>query len=425
MNDCHESILRNLSVPPILTKKDKVFIYEIALEYIDEYVKENLLLFYEEDFHNALYDSLKEYLETLFENMYGLTFLNDCHSIMKEAIRWYFVYIIPMRSNKHLTKPITNNKITKLETQINILRNIPQPQQRSDDWYSFRHNMITASSAWKVFGSQANMNQLIYEKCKPYMKFSSNVNTESPLHWGQKYEPLSVLLYEKIYETQVEDFGCIKDDNHPYLGASPDGINVDKTSRLYGRMLEIKNIVNREITGIPKKEYWIQMQLQMNVCRLNECDFLETKFVEYDNYQAFIEDSDENNKLLTKNTNKMKGAFLYFNENDVPKYIFPSMDLTFDELEMWINTTIEKTNLLWVRTIYWKLDIISCVLVCRNKAWFNSAVKKIADIWSIIEKEKISGYTHRAPVARKTTKPDISNQSKCLFDNQILVIKTG
>ena len=81
MNDCHESILRNLSVPPILTKKDKVFIYEIALEYIDEYVKENLLLFYEEDFHNALYDSLKEYLETLFENMYGLTFLNDCHSI--------------------------------------------------------------------------------------------------------------------------------------------------------------------------------------------------------------------------------------------------------------------------------------------------------------------------------------------------------
>ena len=31
------------------------------------------------------------------------------------------------------------------------------------------------------------------------------------------------------------------------------GINVDKKSPLFGRMLEIKNIVNREITGIPKK----------------------------------------------------------------------------------------------------------------------------------------------------------------------------
>ena len=30
-------------------------------------------------------------------------------------------------------------------------------------------------------------------------------------------------------------------------------------------MLEIKNPVSREITGIPKEEYWIQMQLQMEM----------------------------------------------------------------------------------------------------------------------------------------------------------------
>ncbi len=27
----------------------------------------------------------------------------------------------------------------------------------------------------------------------------STSSLESPLHWGQKYEPLSVMLYEKIY----------------------------------------------------------------------------------------------------------------------------------------------------------------------------------------------------------------------------------
>lgn len=38
-----------------------------------------------------------------------------------------------------------------------------------------------------------------------------------------------------------------------FLGASPDGINIEPNSEKYGVMLEIKNIVNREITGIPKR----------------------------------------------------------------------------------------------------------------------------------------------------------------------------
>ena len=70
--------------------------------------------------------------------------------------------------------------------KIDFLRNIPQPTQRTEAWYEFRHNLITASSAWKVFGSQAIKNSLIYEKCKPYEIFGTSVvNTESTLHWGQ------------------------------------------------------------------------------------------------------------------------------------------------------------------------------------------------------------------------------------------------
>jgi hypothetical protein len=45
-------------------------------------------------------------------------------------------------------------------------------------------------------------------------------------------------------------------------------------------MLEIKNIVNRDITGEPLHHYWIQMQVQMEVCDLDVCDFLETRFKE-------------------------------------------------------------------------------------------------------------------------------------------------
>ena len=52
-------------------------------------------------------------------------------------------------------------------------------------------------------------------------------------------------------------------------------------------MVEIKNIVNREITGRPKEEYWIQTQIQMEVCDLDECDFVETRFKEYDSKEDY------------------------------------------------------------------------------------------------------------------------------------------
>ena len=96
------------------------------------------------------------------------------------------------------------------------------------------------------------------------------------MHHGHKYEPLTTIFYEKMYNTKIGEFGCIKHKTIKHLAASPDGINIKKNNSRYGRLLEIKNIVNREINGRPKKEYWIQMQMQMECCDLDECDFIET-----------------------------------------------------------------------------------------------------------------------------------------------------
>jgi putative phage-type endonuclease len=231
-----------------------------------------------------------------------------------------------------------------IKKQLEYLRSLPQPPQRTDEWYQFRHNLITASNAYKAFESQAQINQLIYEKCQPIKtqenEKQSMVNTNTTLHWGQKYEPLSVLIYEHLYKTTVEDFGCIQHKTYKFIGASPDGINVDPTSHRYGRMLEIKNIVNREITGIPKKEYWIQTQLQMEVCGLNECDFLETKFTEYADRQSFQDDTTYNetenedefndtfvNYTISKNRS-MKGIIVYFHTPEgKPLYIYKPLHI--------------------------------------------------------------------------------------------------
>jgi hypothetical protein len=161
-------------------------------------------------------------------------------------------------------------------------------------------------------------------------------------------------------------------------------------------MLEIKNIVNREITKIPKKAYWIQMQIQMEVCDLNECDFLETRFIEYDNYQEFCDDGDE----YLSSDNKMKGKILMFYDNNIPIYEYYLHD-DHGDYDKWEIVQFEKhEKIMFMRTIYWKMDEYSCLLVLRNNKWFKEAVKKITNVWNVINFEKQNGFEHRAPKKR-------------------------
>jgi hypothetical protein len=146
-------------------------------------------------------------------------------------------------------------------------------------------------------------------------------------------------------------------------------------------MIEIKNVVSREITGIPKMEYWIQMQLQMEVCDLNECDFLETKFIEYQDENEFIND----------NTNKFKGIIAHFIIENKPYYEYSCFNLNETDLIDWSNLIMEnekQDNKELVRFIYWKLEKISLVLVLRNKLWFSSVLPYINNFWNILCSER-------------------------------------
>ena len=226
------------------------------------------------------------------------------------------------------------------------------------------------------------------------------------MHWGQKYEPMSVFLYEHLTDATIEEFGCIRHDKYNCIGASPDGINVNPNSSSYGRMIEIKNVKTRVINGVPKKEYWVQMQIQMEVCNLEECDFLETKFIEYENVTDFIEDSDEN-VFKSKHEGKQKGMVIYFTKPDgIPFYVFnPLTHTTMEELREWAINEVEKYtsdsyNYTYIMKNYWKLEVYSCVLVKRDRKWFNDGLQQILNLWATIEKERVGDYSHRAPKKR-------------------------
>jgi putative phage-type endonuclease len=328
-----------------------------------------------------------------------------------------------------------NNEI--IAEKIAHLQSIDQPAQRTQEWYTFRHSLITASNLSKVFGSDAMLNSLIYEKCQPLESSLTSmdyVNTESPMHWGQKYEPLSIMLYERDYATIVADFGCIQHPTCPCIGASPDGINVSPMSERYGRMLEIKNIVNREINGIPKEAYWIQMQVQMETCDLDECDFLETRFCEYADEDAFYNDIEHEDRgvILYMVSRVSMGDITHLNistSSNAPHYEYMPLDIPLDRdsVDEWIRTTRQRLRRDWslYTTLYWYLADSSCVLVERNRAWFQAARPKIEEVWNTILKERETGYEHRASKKRGSSKEPAGNSASPSSPNIITVVKEG
>lgn len=285
--------------------------------------------------------------------------------------------------------------------KIQYLQSIPQPEQRTPEWYAFRHDCITASNAWKIVDTIKQQESFIKSK----INYNNNhtvlgTNIESAFHHGHKYEPLSTMLYEHVNRTKVGEFGCIKHKDYDFIGASPDGINIDPDSDKYGTLLEIKNVVSREITSIPKKEYWVQMQMQMEVCDLDYCDFLETKFVQYLSDDEFLTDyskdntmNNENNKtnVSMNNNGNYIGLIVMFYVNNNPVYEYCPLSLnTPDKIFEWKDGIIDKylkeiNNSSWVDNIFWRCERYSCICVERNRGWFNSALPAFKQIWNVIQ----------------------------------------
>lgn len=399
-----------------ISEDDWIEITITIQELINEILEENIIRISNANIYKeiteAVVDVLYETISHLFTEDVGI--FDDIQELAEQMVEFEFERSdIPKRSLT-MTLDVLDEQTLEmkdiLHNQIQVLRDIPQPQQKSKEWYKFRYNLISASNLWKALGSEAQRNSIIYEKCKPLdieKIEQSNGNVHGSMHWGVKYEPVTVQIYEDMYQTKIEEFGCIQHPKYSFIGASPDGINIDQASNRFGRMLEIKNIVNREITGIPKTEYWVQTQIQMETCDLDLCDFVETKFNEYDETR-FYEDSKRD----------YKGVILHFiekpsfDENEVmifkpamPVYVYKplSIENNKETIENWIKECkiewAEKDHALF-SVNYWYMEEFSCVLIQRNRPWFQNAVKHIEHTWETILKERVEGYEHRAAKKR-------------------------
>jgi putative phage-type endonuclease len=174
------------------------------------------------------------------------------------------------------------DKIASYRAQLQALRALPVIEQRTPAWYAMRESLMTASDLAQAldcakFGSQKDF---IVKKCG--YDVAPFDHTCPPLKWGTMFEPLANEFYQALTGTRVHEFGLLRHETVDWFGCSPDGVSD------LGIMLEIKCPFRRRITGDIIPQYYHQMQGQLEVARLRECDFLECGFKECADEQEWL-----------------------------------------------------------------------------------------------------------------------------------------
>lgn len=359
----------------------------------------------------------------LKKDIYRLILHHDClsyntithfESIHYIWLKLYKTYKLKRLEIKHY---IVQEIYEPIENKINILINIQKklPEQRSNEWYSMRHNMITASDLHKVLGTQSAKRNMLISKSSILNKDTNHRITGKACEHGIKYERVACLLYELRNKVHILDFGCIPHFNNTIpFGASPDGICDLNNKKYAGRMLEIKCPYSRIINGKISDMYWKQIQGQLEVCNLEECDFLECKITEYVNEEEFYEDGDE----IKQRNNLEKGLILNYSEYGIVKYIYADIGLCKKDIYSFIEKEKEKIannhNTYFIGLTWWKLDIYSCILIKRDREWFESILPSIHSFWEEVEKYRICGNQELKKEIKKKT-PSI-HINICLID---------
>jgi len=256
------------------------------------------------------------------------------------------------------------NKIKKNRKQLKHLKTLPIVVQRSDEWFDMRKNMLTASDTYNAI---IKSKTLVKTKAKKIVK---RIKAKA-LTWGIMFEPVATNIYAKENnDIKVYDFGVIRstDKDIEFYGASPDGITA------LGVMLEIKCPISRKIQeDYVKKEYMAQIQGQMAVCKLTDCDFAEFEF-------EIVETKEEFLKL----EEKYCGIIVVDKDDDCKFDFYTEIGLT--PLECYLSAL----NLNDGNIIYWKLRKMQVQRIVFDKNnWKEYYKPKILDFW-----ETVNNYEH-------------------------------
>ena len=317
-----------------------------------------------------------------------------------------------------ISEDISKTEFDRRANIFNKIRNIILPEQRSPEWFAMRNGKITASDGGAVLGM--NKHEPVYNFILKKV-FGSTFTTNDACYHGKKFENAVTLMYELLNDVKTEEFGLLGHPEHSFLGASPDGIcspycrdNIT-SNKLVGRMLEIKCPLMRKIKykgdikdNICPIYYWCQVQLQLECCDLDECDFIQCNIEEYSDREEWLSDTNITCDYKSTKYNLERGIILELlptklNESDYQHnnitentiydkatFIYPpKIDMSLQETDNWILMEISKlqTNkdVRLNRIVYWRLKERNCTLIKRDKEWFKNNLGQLQKIWNYVE----------------------------------------
>lgn len=272
------------------------------------------------------------------------------------------------------------------EAAIKAIMTKNQVEQRSEQWYEEMKHMLTASEFSNLFESERMRGTFIMSKINPEKRsMQKAIQTEFLVAtgWGIRFEPVVRSHLEELWKCKIYESGRLKHDTNPFLGASPDGIIIEGGYNRFGRLVEIKCPYSRKIgEGIPFK-YWVQMQIQMEVTNLFECEYIEVEI----------------KSRSPKDLNPDLSSEL-FNPKEI--YLMEK-----DNQFIYAYTAAEKDALVdhnLIETIPYAITSIYNVCVKRDYKWYESTKPLQENFWKDMEKAKEGSYVLAEPKYKRAKK---------------------
>ena len=257
--------------------------------------------------------------------------------------------------------------------------------QRTAAWHTKRGEMLTASEIYKTVAgaTPASRRELIVSKLVP--RDSGNQGGARSLMWGTQFEPVAKNIYETMNGVRIADTTCVPHPEHSFLGASPDGLQLDNEQR-FGRLVEFKCPISRdfdETTPVPDM-YIHQMQLQMACTGMDACDYAEFKF-KIVNYSEWM-DTDV----------KYKSAFLGMNDGSF-HYRDPADSRSVTE---WKNETLAQlkcNDIDEYQLVWWVLVKTRFHSVEKDPLWLETNLPFFEQTWKEVQQHREAGTLPENP----------------------------
>merc|ERR1711998_451429 len=159
--------------------------------------------------------------------------------------------------------------------------------------------------------------------------------------------------------------------------------------------------------------YWIQVQLQLECCNLEECDFWQCDIKLYKNREEFIADTDEKEPFRSKTYGFEKGCLIQLMPQkrasevmngkywpvvyEDAKFIYPKdIEMSPYDCDKWVMNKLgnfykticdlgpDYKNYYFDKVVYWRLENSKNVTIHRDREWFSESLIKFRKIWNYV-----------------------------------------